>query len=67
MHDPNFLANMSGGAGANGAMAGEEAKPFRCPVVGCEKAYKNQNGLKYHKTVRLDRARSRACLADLKT
>jgi hypothetical protein len=21
----------------------------RCPVIGCEKAYKNQNGLKYHK------------------
>lgn len=30
---------------------GEEAKPFRCPVIGCEKAYKNQNGLKYHKQV----------------
>ncbi|MCJ1321980.1 Transcriptional regulator of ribosomal biogenesis proteins [Xylographa vitiligo] len=29
---------------------GEEPKPFRCPVIGCEKAYKNQNGLKYHKT-----------------
>ncbi|KAH7138482.1 hypothetical protein B0J11DRAFT_546243 [Dendryphion nanum] len=27
----------------------EEIKPFRCPVIGCEKAYKNQNGLKYHK------------------
>ncbi|KAJ5704001.1 hypothetical protein N7493_011139 [Penicillium malachiteum] len=27
----------------------EEPKPFRCPVIGCEKAYKNQNGLKYHK------------------
>ncbi|KAF1988513.1 hypothetical protein K402DRAFT_411464 [Aulographum hederae CBS 113979] len=26
-----------------------EMKPFRCPVIGCEKAYKNQNGLKYHK------------------
>lgn len=24
-------------------------KPFHCPVIGCEKAYKNQNGLKYHK------------------
>ncbi|KAI9744607.1 MAG: Transcriptional regulator of ribosomal biogenesis proteins [Claussenomyces sp. TS43310] len=31
-------------------MAGEEHKPFRCPVIGCEKAYKNQNGLKYHKS-----------------
>jgi len=29
----------------------EEIKPFRCPVIGCEKAYKNQNGLKYHKQV----------------
>lgn len=27
----------------------DEIKPFRCPVIGCEKAYKNQNGLKYHK------------------
>ena len=25
---------------------GEEHKPFKCPVIGCEKAYKNQNGLK---------------------
>jgi transcription factor SFP1 len=25
----------------------EEPKPFRCPVIGCEKAYKNQNGLKW--------------------
>jgi hypothetical protein len=32
-------------------MNGEEPKPFRCPVIGCEKAYKNQNGLKYHKSV----------------
>lgn len=31
----------------------EEPKPFRCPVIGCEKAYKNQNGLKYHKSVSL--------------
>lgn len=32
----------------NGMMGmGEEHKPFRCPVIGCEKAYKNQNGLKY--------------------
>ncbi|TID27015.1 hypothetical protein E2P81_ATG01472 [Venturia nashicola] len=26
-----------------------EQKPFKCPVIGCEKSYKNQNGLKYHK------------------
>jgi transcription factor SFP1 len=36
------------GLGGNAAamMFGEEHKPFRCPVIGCEKAYKNQNGLK---------------------
>ena len=28
-------------------------KPFHCPVIGCEKAYKNHNGLKYHKLVRM--------------
>ena len=32
-------------------IGGVEDKPFKCPVVGCEKAYKNQNGLKYHKAV----------------
>lgn len=31
-------------------MLPEENKPYKCPVIGCEKAYKNQNGLKYHKT-----------------
>ncbi len=35
------------GNGTGMMMAGEEHKPFRCPVIGCEKAYKNQNGLKY--------------------
>ncbi|OBT80019.1 hypothetical protein VF21_01062 [Pseudogymnoascus sp. 05NY08] len=39
-----------GNASAAMMMGGEEHKPFRCPVIGCEKAYKNQNGLKYHKT-----------------
>lgn len=34
-----------------GILPHEEPKPFRCPVIGCEKAYKNQNGLKYHKAV----------------
>lgn len=27
----------------------EEYKPFKCPVIGCDKTYKNQNGLKYHR------------------
>ena len=31
-------------------ISAEEHKPFKCPVIGCEKAYKNQNGLKYHKS-----------------
>ncbi|KAL8630388.1 hypothetical protein Q9189_003872 [Teloschistes chrysophthalmus] len=34
-----------GGSGPNDGVW----KPFHCPVIGCEKAYKNQNGLKYHK------------------
>jgi transcription factor SFP1 len=38
-------------ANAAGMPFQEENKPFRCPVIGCEKAYKNQNGLKYHKQV----------------
>lgn len=24
-------------------------KPYTCPVIGCNKTYKNQNGLKYHR------------------
>lgn len=32
-----------------GLLPHEEPRPYRCPVIGCEKAYKNQNGLKYHK------------------
>ncbi|EON69453.1 hypothetical protein W97_08713 [Coniosporium apollinis CBS 100218] len=50
------IAQMGGNTqqttGLNGAALGfpaEEEKPFKCPVHGCEKAYKNQNGLKYHK------------------
>ncbi|KAF5119669.1 hypothetical protein DV495_002099 [Geotrichum candidum] len=27
----------------------DEYKPFKCPVIGCDKTYKNQNGLKYHR------------------
>ena len=39
------------GVGLADTLTGDEPKPFRCPVIGCEKAYKNQNGLKYHKSV----------------
>ncbi|KAK6459261.1 split zinc finger protein [Scheffersomyces xylosifermentans] len=31
-------------------MENDEHKPFKCPVIGCEKTYKNQNGLKYHRS-----------------
>jgi transcription factor SFP1 len=47
--DPTQLAVLQRAIGANpGAlmMPQEENKPFKCPVIGCEKAYKNQNGLK---------------------
>ncbi|ODV59352.1 uncharacterized protein ASCRUDRAFT_16641, partial [Ascoidea rubescens DSM 1968] len=27
-----------------------DSKPFKCPVIGCDKSYKNQNGLKYHRS-----------------
>lgn len=30
-------------------MEHQEHKPYSCPVIGCEKNYKNQNGLKYHR------------------
>lgn len=30
-------------------METNEDKPFKCPVIGCDKNYKNQNGLKYHR------------------
>ncbi|KAI1317109.1 Transcriptional regulator of ribosomal biogenesis proteins [Mortierella claussenii] len=28
--------------------ASDENKPYKCAVAGCDKAYKNPNGLKYH-------------------
>ncbi|KAI9702731.1 MAG: Transcriptional regulator of ribosomal biogenesis proteins [Bogoriella megaspora] len=43
------LAAGSLGAGPTIPFPSEENKPFKCPVIGCEKSYKNQNGLKYHK------------------
>lgn len=46
--DPTQLAVLQRALGAT-MVPQEEDKPFKCPVIGCEKAYKNQNGLKYHK------------------
>lgn len=34
----------------NNLLPNEEPKPYRCPVIGCDKSYRNANGLKYHKT-----------------
>ncbi|KAK5719310.1 Transcriptional regulator of ribosomal biogenesis proteins [Elasticomyces elasticus] len=42
-------SSLLNGLSGVGGFVGEEIKPFKCPVIGCEKAYKNQNGLKYHK------------------
>lgn len=36
-----------------GLTSHDESKPWGCPVIGCEKAYKNLNGLKYHQSVSL--------------
>ncbi|KAI8965422.1 hypothetical protein F5Y11DRAFT_313069 [Daldinia sp. FL1419] len=49
--DPNHLAALQRAIANPGSLVipPEEDKPFKCPVIGCEKAYKNQNGLKYHK------------------
>lgn len=46
--DPNHLAALQRAIANPGSMVmpPEEDKPFKCPVIGCEKAYKNQNGLK---------------------
>jgi len=41
----NMAMNMASMGMPNMGMM-EEHKPFKCPVIGCEKAYKNQNGLK---------------------
>ncbi|PRT54144.1 Transcription factor SFP1 [Wickerhamiella sorbophila] len=30
-------------------MERSDNRPYRCPVIGCDKTYKNQNGLKYHR------------------
>lgn len=37
---------------ARALLPGEEERPFKCKVIGCEKAYKNANGLRYHEKVR---------------
>ena len=41
---------------------GGEDRPFKCLVVGCEKAYKNANGLRYHERVGAFLTPFRVCL-----
>jgi transcription factor SFP1 len=47
----NSPGPLSAGLAPSALGFGQEEKKYRCPVIGCEKAYKNQNGLKYHKAV----------------
>ncbi|KAJ2827274.1 Transcriptional regulator of ribosomal biogenesis proteins, partial [Coemansia erecta] len=50
---PSVTAAMAGAVAAAAAakahgLLPRDDKPYRCPVSGCDKAYKNPNGLKYH-------------------
>lgn len=49
--DPNGAMSSPHLAAARAMLPGEEDRPFRCKVIGCEKAYKNANGLRYHEKV----------------
>lgn len=46
--DPNGAMSSPHLAAARAMLPGEEDRPFKCKVIGCEKAYKNANGLRYH-------------------
>jgi hypothetical protein len=45
--DEEFLAQ-AGALLASSNINVNADKPYKCPVAGCDKAYKNPNGLKYH-------------------
>ncbi|KAI8388574.1 uncharacterized protein BYT42DRAFT_560550 [Radiomyces spectabilis] len=45
--DEDFLAQAGALLASTHANANAD-KPYKCPVPGCDKAYKNPNGLKYH-------------------
>ncbi|KAI9503201.1 hypothetical protein BX070DRAFT_234904 [Coemansia spiralis] len=50
---PSVTAAMAGAVAAAAAakahgLLPRDDKPYRCPISGCDKAYKNPNGLKYH-------------------
>ncbi|RUS15391.1 hypothetical protein BC938DRAFT_476971, partial [Jimgerdemannia flammicorona] len=50
LSDEDFLAQAGAlfmPTSANASLSAAD-KPYKCPVTGCDKAYKNPNGLKYH-------------------
>jgi hypothetical protein len=47
LSDEHFLAQANA-LFASAANQSNVDKPYKCPVQGCDKAYKNPNGLKYH-------------------
>lgn len=52
-HNPNAKKGSISGAASsstNGGSSSLVSKPFRCPTIGCNKSYKQANGLKYHIT-----------------
>jgi len=51
LSDEDFLAQAGALFAITAAASGPNQnadKPYKCPVPGCDKAYKNPNGLKYH-------------------
>ncbi|KAG2184087.1 hypothetical protein INT44_009102 [Umbelopsis vinacea] len=51
LSDEDFLAQAGALFAITAAASGPNQnadKPYKCPVAGCDKAYKNPNGLKYH-------------------
>jgi transcription factor SFP1 len=44
----DFSANLASALSALAECADKNDKPYRCTYPGCDKAYKNPNGLKYH-------------------
>jgi hypothetical protein len=51
LSDEDFLAQagaLLASSSSNNLLIGNNDKPYKCPIGGCDKAYKNPNGLKYH-------------------
>ncbi|KAG1055453.1 hypothetical protein G6F43_002590 [Rhizopus delemar] len=48
LSDEEFLAHAGALLASAQSNNSNADKPYKCPVGGCDKAYKNPNGLKYH-------------------